>query len=51
MRIGNTEVASVPKKITEERLRVVRREEGQMLRRMLDAPEPEKIQRGGQKTR
>ena len=48
-------VAPVTKKITEKRLKwygyVKRRDEGHVLRRMLDAPVPGKRRRGRQKTR
>ena len=50
-----SKVAPVRKKITEKRLKwygdVKRREEGHVLRRMLDAPAPGKKHRGRQKTR
>ena len=52
---GSVKVAPVIKKITEKRLKwcghVKRREEGHVLRRMLDAPVPGKRRRGRQTTK
>ena len=52
---GSVKVASLTKKIAERRLKryehVKRREEGHVLRRMLDAPVPGKRRRGRQTTR
>ena len=52
---GSVNVAPVTKKMTEKRLKwyghVKRRDEGYMLRRMLDALLPGKRRRGRQKTR
>ena len=52
---GSVKVSTVKKKITEKRLKwygvVKRRDEGFVLRRMLDAPVPGKRWRGGQTTR
>ena len=52
---GSMKVAPVIKKITETRLKwyghFTRRDEGNVLRRMVDAPGPGKRRRGRQKTR